>query len=694
MRLSILLAGTTALALLAPATQAQQAQTREPDNAFALGQIIVTAPRLQGAALSGSTIKADAIRLFNRDSVDEAAKLIPGVTATNSGGSRNERMVNVRGFDRFQVPLSIDGIRVYLPADNRLDYGRFVTPDIAEIQVAKGYASVLDGPGAMGGAINLVTRKPVQPVEAEARATLNLDRSLGHAGESLFALLGSRQEKWYVQGSYTRNATDHWDLAGGFTATPTEDGGARDFSRTRDTRLNTKIGFTPNDTDEYSLSYTRQTGSKNAPLHVSDPVSTQRFWTWPDWDIDSLYFLSSTALGDRVTVKTRLFRNNFDNLLRAFDNRSQNSQTLGRAFNSYYDDEAYGGSVQMDIAVASFDTLSLAAHYRRDRHVEWQQAFPSGATEPKQTNLEDTYSLAAENRLALAPALTLVLGASMDWRDLRRAEEYGTVPGQTGSRLFSYPIADADAVNGQGKLIWTPDAQSSLYGAISSRTRFPTVFERFSSRFGGAISNPDLKAERATHYEIGGNRRFGMVEAEAALFYSHIDDAIVAFPFIYQTCTSGGVCTDNAVTQSRNLGSGDYSGLELAMTATLADGLALGVNYTYTHRDLDDPSNRAFRPTGVPAHKGFLYADWSPVEKLRIVPNLELVSDRWTVNTAGTRYYRTGSHVLAGLRADYALTDRVEIGLGGRNLLDRNYALTDGFPEAGRSFFATIRATY
>lgn len=43
----------------------------------------------------------------------------------------------MRGFDRFQVPLSIDGVRVYLPADNRIDYGRFLTPDVAEVQVAK-----------------------------------------------------------------------------------------------------------------------------------------------------------------------------------------------------------------------------------------------------------------------------------------------------------------------------------------------------------------------------------------------------------------------------------------------------------------------------------------------------------------------------------------------------------------------------
>ena len=88
---------------------------------------------------------------------------------TNTGGSRNERDILVRGFDRFRVPLSIDGVRVYLPADNRLDFNRFLTPDLSEIQIAKGYVSVLNGPGGMGGAINLVSRKPTKEVELEGR---------------------------------------------------------------------------------------------------------------------------------------------------------------------------------------------------------------------------------------------------------------------------------------------------------------------------------------------------------------------------------------------------------------------------------------------------------------------------------------------------------------------------------------------
>lgn len=129
----------------------------------------------------------------------------------------------------------------------------------------------------------------------------------------------------YAQASYAINDTDHWDLPGSFTPTANENGGARDFSATRDWRVNAKLGFTPNATDEYSLSYTRQEGEKNAPLHITDPISTQRNWSWPYWNIESIYFLSTTALGDRATLRTRVYRNTFDNLLSSFDDRTQRS---------------------------------------------------------------------------------------------------------------------------------------------------------------------------------------------------------------------------------------------------------------------------------------------------------------------------------------------------------------------------------
>jgi iron complex outermembrane receptor protein len=139
--------------------------------------------------------------------------------------------------------------------------------------------------------------------------------------------------------------------------------------------VNAKIGFTPNATDEYSINYTRQEGDKNAPLPVTSLASSQRYWTWPYWNIDSLYFLSTTALGDKATFKTRAYLNSFDNLLSSWDGITQTTQTRGYAFNSYYADKAWGGSGELDVALTPAEKLSLALFYRRDRHIEWQQGF-------------------------------------------------------------------------------------------------------------------------------------------------------------------------------------------------------------------------------------------------------------------------------------------------------------------------------
>jgi iron complex outermembrane receptor protein len=221
--------------------------------------------------------------------------------------------------------------------------------------------------------------------------------------------------------------------------------------------------------------------------------------------------------------------------------------------------------------------------------------------------------------------------------------------------------------------------------SVSSRARFPTIFERFSTRFGGATSNPDLKAERATQVELGGTRQFGALRIEASGWYAKVDDAIVSFPFIYQ---------GQSTAQSRNVGSGDYYGADISATAQIAETLRVGANYGWVHRKLNDPTLSritSFHITGVPEHSGFVWAEWSPIPALRILPSLDVASKRWTVNTAGTRYYQTGNYALANLRVDFDVTEWATLGLGGRNLFDENYTTVDGYPEQGRTLFVSLR---
>ncbi|MGB3389585.1 MAG: TonB-dependent receptor, partial [Pseudaminobacter sp.] len=125
-----------------------------------------------------------------------------------------------------------------------------------------------------------------------------------------------------------------------------EDGGRRIGSDSRDWRINAKVGFTPNATDEYTINFIKQEGKKGAPLNVyTNPLQPPNsYWRWPVWNIQNLSFLSHTQVGDASYLKTKLYYNTFDNVLSAYDNISYTTQSAGGRFDSYYKDNAKGGS--------------------------------------------------------------------------------------------------------------------------------------------------------------------------------------------------------------------------------------------------------------------------------------------------------------------------------------------------------------
>src|SRR6202012_1075625 len=133
-----------------------------------------------GVSLGGTTVTQADMQQFNRDTLDRAFVLASG-TSVSLVGARNETDIWIRGFDRWRVPLYQDGIPVYLPYDDRIDFARFSTIDLASIQISKGFASVIDGTGAMGGSVNMVSRLVERPFEAEARYQDVVDSRAAHA---------------------------------------------------------------------------------------------------------------------------------------------------------------------------------------------------------------------------------------------------------------------------------------------------------------------------------------------------------------------------------------------------------------------------------------------------------------------------------------------------------------------------------
>lgn len=642
---------------------------------FTLGQITVTASREDERPLATEVLDRDTLWDFSKDGVAEALNLIPGVATTAGAGNRNETLISIRGFNRWQVPLLMDGIRLYLPADNRIDFDRFLTPDLSEIQVSKGYVSVINGPDGMGGAINLVTRRPVKRFESEVRVSASIDNSGDYSGNTVYANVGSRQEAFYFQLSVEQRDSDHWRLSRDFTPTVAEDGGRRDHTSKKDERVNMKLGFTPNSTDEYSFNFMWQGGEKHGIGSVTG-TSTISSWDWPKWDAWSLYWLSHTQLDSKTWLKTRAYYNKFENTLAAYTNPT----LLVQNFTSYYDDNAKGGSVELGTDHLAQQTLKVAAHYRRDEHTEWQTTHATNFTEPEQTTVEDTFSLALEDTWHVTPRLDLVGGISRDWRKTRKVEEF------SGGVLFEQPRADRNATNYQTAAIYRYSDTGKAHLSYSDRIRFPTMFERFSSRFGGAISNPWLEPERARNVEIGFSDvlRPGL-RGEFTVFHSRVKDAIQSVPIVFNGTNQ---------TQSQNVGEATFKGYEIALLAALGPRLDVGGNYSYTDTDIDNPNNPEDRLTTVPLHKALVYAKWQPTDALRVVPSIEYASDRWSTRAVGNGYVKTGKYALLGLKLEYRLTPEWDVSVTGRNLLDRNYAVVDGYPQEGRSFIVASRLRF
>ncbi|WP_306607411.1 TonB-dependent siderophore receptor [Azonexus sp.] len=631
------------------------------EGAFELGAIQVSARKTQlgelGEPQVSSLITQEEMQRFNRNDVGEAVNLLSGVSIAFSG-ARNEKTINIRGFDSRQTPLFIDGIPVYVPYDGNVDISRFTTADLAAIQVAKGFSSVSYGPNTMGGAINLISRKP--------RKSLEGDVKFGFADgkkRQTSVNVGSNQGMWYAQAGASYLESDYFRMSSDYKATARENGGHRDNAYREDRKFSLKLGLTPNASDEYAISYYKQQGEKGQPPSTDPSVS--RFWQWPYWDKESLYFVSRTALGEHEALKVRLFQDEFDNELNMFTNGSYSTLTNPLSGVSIYHDKTYGGSLELSSTRLKDNELKLVTHYKVDKHEG------SNAVGTVDEDFRDTLvSMAVENNHWLASDLMLSLGIAHHSLNADKLYKSGT--------SLSKPDK-MSATNGQAGIYYDFRDNVRFYASVAQKTRLPTLKDRFSLRFTTYIENPNLQPEESLNYEIGyqGSPWHG-AKAEAAIFHNKIKDKIQTF---YRPGSSS--CTASSRCQMQNVGEARATGLELGLQTPVLGWLDIGGNVTWTDmKNVSDPDTRL---TDIPRQKIAAYAVVRPLARLEIIPFIESESHRWASNTV-----RIGRHTTLNLKAAYHPTKALTLEAGVNNVGDSNYALSNGFPNPGRTWFTNV----
>lgn len=644
--------------------------------AFYMGRVdvAVTAESTMSATTEmtpagAAVINSKEIEAHGRSSLSTALSLAPGVTFTRVG-QRNETTVYVRGFDMRQVPLFIDGIPVYTPYDGYADLDRFTTFDVAELRVSKGFSSVLYGPNALGGAINIISRRPSDRLSGIAGAGLGLGPS-----RSAFINIGSRLNAWYLQGSASYLTSDTFPLPADFPGSTYQPaGGGRLGAYKRDGKFDAKLGWTPRAGDEYVVSYVGQRGKKgNPPYAGTDPAVKMRYWQWPSWDKDSVYLLSHTRLGSSSYVRGRVFYDVYDNALYSFDDATYTTQVKPSSFQSLYHDNTAGGSVEFGTTRLPRQTLRAAGHFKNDVHHD------RNVGEPNKDFQGHLMSFGVEDTVAVSSKVSLVAGISGDRQTTVKAVDY-----QKGAQrdlladcaTRGIGCGTSSGINPQAGLFYAALA-GMLRGTVAHKTRMPSLKDRYSYKFGTAIPNPDLTAERATTVEAGYQGAIGTKASfQASLFYSRINDLIQSFP------VSAGI------TQQRNIGAASSAGVELDVRTLVLPRLDLGGNYTYLERkNISDP---AVRLVDTPRHKGIVSAILTPMPAVRIMVNIEYEQGRWTLNDA-SHYLAVPGFAIVSAKGIWTIRKKLDLEAGIFNAFDRYYWVADGYPEAGRTVMANLR---
>ncbi|MBA4312361.1 MAG: TonB-dependent receptor [Chlorobiaceae bacterium] len=634
---------------------------------FYLGEIIIV-----GNGMEGSTpFQQDAIQqnemmkqyLLN---TSHALNILPGVNISNVGG-RNESMVYVRGFDLRQIPVFLDGIPQYVPYDGYVDLARFTTFDLSRITINKGFSSILYGANAMGGAINLISRKPSSELDYEF-----LSGIMNSGGYNYLVNLGMNRQSYYLSGNISKSVQNSFPLSQSYTTTQNENGGERDNSYRSDLKYGIKTGYTPNETDEYTFSFMNQHGEKGNPVYSgANPLGIVRYWRWPNWDKISEYFISKTVFGDEslhngVLVKTRFFHDKFKNTLHSYDDASYSTQSKKSSFKSYYNDDSWGAVLEGVSRILRNHQITIASYYKYDIHRE------NNFGEPARTISDAAISAGIEDVYLLREDVSLIGGVSYDLRKSLEAQDYNSKT----NTLSDFPKDDAHALNIQIGGIYSISSVSKVTFGIARKTRFATMKDRYSYKQGSAIPNPYLLPEYAVNYDISYHE---MIDArgffKVSAFYNDIRNVIMQITNIQGT-----------LSQMLNFGKARYFGAEAEFELNPIPFMNTGMNYTFLKRDnISDPGIKFL---DTPEHKIFFYTTILPISTIDVTLGVEYNSPRYSTSDG---LYNAPAYTIFDVKSSLTLFDHVLINFGVTNIFDRNYCIMEGYPEAGRTGYLNVR---
>lgn len=686
------------------------------DAASTLPTTVVSATGYQQQALrapvSITVVEQGEIQRKPVSDLAEVLRDIPGVDIVDSGVAGMKR-ISLRGESSRRVLIKVNG----QPIPDHSNYGSPLLLDaniIERIEVVRGSASVVHGSNAIGGVINITTRQAA-PGENEA-----------FVGAGYYSATRGHRLNGGILG-----ATDTFDWRLQVSKAKFND---RKIPRGRlkgESDRNKYSHLKPSDSEQKSLSaelgwrlderqriswqgdYFRQ--EANAWLPPEDQVvlgfpkrdSLRNALTYSFADEEALFH----------SVEGRVYHQKGKRVMEneAFQLAEVNPEPflVGAATKS--DDKLSTYGLQLNAAGNLFGKhiTVIGFEYQKDKLETVKAGYsitpvpvvpppppPNFLPSTKQTggaqdSEQEVWSVFVQQQIHLSDALEANLGAR--YYDIDSRLRKSTERNKTNK--------SDDQLVGSASLVWQYSEQSSLRANIAQGYTYPSLTQQFSASRGGSAmnyGNPDLKAEKATTYELGWRLDGQRLTADATLYHSRarnfIDKKLLenARPEAYYEGTCDG--NKNKCYEWVNVSKAQTTGVELMLAYQLSDWRPY-MNMGVQKRRLYFADGVKTWNSGLPILQGRLGAQWFATEELELdfyvrgggksrKDGYDFLAEPKPERTSGYAELNIGGYYQP------RQLQNLSVALLAQNLADRRYRNPEELQAAGRALDMEVRWTF
>lgn len=672
----------------------------------------VTASRVEQELLdvpmSVTVVTADKIKNSSARTVGELLEDVPGVQVMNDG-SQGLKRISIRGEDAFRTLVLVDGQKI---SEHKSMSGAPILIDpsaIERIEVIKGPASVLYGSDAIGGVVNVITKKGSgKAFSGDVSASYN---SASEGGGGAVTLSGTVDRfKYRISGNYE----DHGNL-------DTPKGKLENsLFRQKSGGLFLSYDLTDNITAGINAD-TFNSRIKSGSFDYQEEYGKDSFYIdIPKWKRDKVgLFLEAR------NVNEYLNKVHWDGFWQKTHKQMQNHvapviqsgpMTVSPVVDNFADNKitTYGTTLQADwqlgnnhflITGYDFSIDKLEADTTATFNMFMGPTSVSGYNTVRYNEGEQTsHAIFASMESQLPQDLTLNYGVRYTWVDTEMSKAYAdktessmrgdTHVGDDGSAGKTGSKDNSRAVFNAG-LVWRGIDDMALRATWAQGFRVPIMQEKYlytsmgSSSGGGVWGNPDLKPETSDNFEIGSRYDNGNAVIDVSLFYSDAKNYI-------STAYIDNVSGDQ---QYVNYDKARSRGLEMSAEYTFADTYTPYATLTWMRRKVEGRGYSTYA-SGTPE----FYARYGLRTKHNAAFGGKLRTDTYLRSQSATESYSSGTDSTTSIggftTVNFALgysfgpQDRYQLNAELLNIFDKAYQYNIATWEAGRHVNVKFNASF